>query len=65
MHRLTWLRRTRPQLEALTQLDALVAGADEEGGALGSAATQLKPGQGPSGGAQAPDERTTADESSR
>ena len=65
MHRLTWLRRTRPRLEALTQLDALVAGADEEGGALGSAATQLRPGKKPSGGAQAPDERTTADESSR
>ena len=42
-YRLEWLKRHRPQLQELTQIQALIAGADEEGGGLGAAATQLKP----------------------
>ena len=42
IHRLEWLRKRRPGLSALTQIDALIAGADEEGGALGAARLQLK-----------------------
>ena len=59
MYRLTWLREQRPNLQALAQVDALVAGADEEGGGLGAAATQLKAD---SASEQAPDAPAIADE---
>lgn len=41
--RLGWLRNRRKDLAQLTELDALLAGADEEGGALGAARMRLKP----------------------
>ncbi len=59
MYRLTWLREQRPNLQALAQVDALVAGADEEGGGLGAAATQLKAD---SASEQAPGAPAIADE---
>ena len=42
-HRLAWLRQRRPDLSTLTQVDALVAGADDAGGGLGAASLELKP----------------------
>jgi hypothetical protein len=43
VHRLEWLRKRRKDLAQLTELDALLAGAEEEGGALGAARMRLKP----------------------
>ena len=43
LYRLNWIKEHRPQYRALAQIQALIAGADEEGGGLGAAATQLKP----------------------
>ena len=40
-HRLQWLSQRRPDLAAVTELDRLIAGADEEGGALGAASLKL------------------------
>ena len=42
LYRLNWLKNHRPQFRELAQIQALIAGADEEGGGLGAAATQLK-----------------------
>jgi hypothetical protein len=43
VYRLDWLRKRRKDLAQLTELDALLAGAAEEGGALGAARMRLKP----------------------